>query len=340
MEIQGYNDAVVRDFMIYAQPVNNSDWVQPKDDIRNKEDMTEDEWLIYNAFRNKEKGLKDYTAWNTQVVVYIDAGADNVLYPANSISTGTQRRMQSSTIKGSIQVSIPSLTSQTFSMNVEIPENTEMNFTVDLGKLTGVTQWMPNQWGQQMLYDFQVNFINDQKVSDVGKKKGFGFREIKLIQNKLPGGRSFYFQVNGVAVPVHGSNWIPSFALDNSNASVNTTSLEPLFISLANSHQNMIRNWGGGIYQQKDFYDLADKYGIMIWQDFMFACATYWTNPVWLKSVAKEVKDTVRDIQHHPSIAIWAANNENGGACKPGQESETAVKFFTLLFLCFSLTMF
>lgn len=268
MEIQAYNDAVVRDFLIYAEPVNNTDFV-PSEEQR-PEDMTDDEWLIHTAFKNPNKGLKDYTSWNTKVVVFVDAGSDNVLYPANPQKTD----IKADTIKGSLKVSIPSLTSQTFTMNVEIPANTEMNFTVDLSKLTGVTQWMPNEWGEQKLYEFQVNFVNNVSVSDDGKHRGFGFREIKLIQNPLPGGRSFYFQVNGVAVVVHGSNWIPSQALDNSNASVNTTSLEPLFKSLADSHQNMIRNWGGGIYQQKDFYDLADKYGIMIWQDFMFACAS------------------------------------------------------------------
>eukprot|EP01083_Nonionella_stella_P101737 288679_1 len=317
MYIHAYNDAVIRDFMIYATPTSTTHYTPPKEDVTHTKKMNEDERLIYNAFRNKDKGLKDYTSWNTKVIVYVDTGADHVLSPVKH-----QRLQSETTVKGRVEVTIRSLNHIPFYLDVELPINTETNVTIDLSEISGVIPWMPNQWGQQQLYEFDVSFVNEQNESDSGMHHSFGFREIQLMQEPLPGGRSFYFRVNGVNIPIHGSNWIPSFALDNSNASVNVESLEPLFISLAESKQNMIRNWGGGIYQQKAFYDLADEYGIMIWQDFMFACAQYWTNPQWLKSVEKEVIDTVRDIQHHPSIAIWAANNEN--SCRKGTESETA----------------
>ena len=82
-------------------------------------------------------------------------------------------------------------------------------------------------------------------------------------------------------------------------------------------------NIGGGIYQKKEFYELANKYGILIWEDFMFACAAYWDNGAFLDSVKKESVDFLRETQTHPSIAIWAANNENGADCHANTESET-----------------
>ncbi len=179
MEIQAYNDAVVRDFTIHATPKNSSNYT-PEQETANRNDMTEDEWLTHTAFRNKEKGLKDYTSWDVKVIVYVDSGADNVLNPAIPSTTNegkSHRRMQSNSIKGTLKVTIPSLTRQIFSTNVEIPPNTEMNFTVQMS-LTGVTQWMPNKFGTQQLYDFEVNFVNSQSVSDDGKHRGFGFREI------------------------------------------------------------------------------------------------------------------------------------------------------------------
>eukprot|EP01084_Bolivina_argentea_P281131 480967_1 len=316
--LQAYSTAVVRDFLIWAEPVNNS---IPKREPLPQGTMSDDEYLIYKAYFNEYKYSIDYTQWNTQVVVYIDAGANNVLWPANNNNV---LDANPASISGTIQINIDGI-SQVFKKDVTITQGSEMNYTVDLGVLKNINTWMPNKFGKQTLYNFNVNFIVNS-VSDVGKIKPFGFRKIELIQDPLPGGRSFYFRINGDNIPIHGSNWIPSYALDNSNYSVNTKSLENIFIGLYNSNQNMIRNWGGGIYQQTDFYDLADKYGILIWQDFMFACASYWDNKNWLKSVNKESHDFLRERQTYASIAIWAANNENGGDCHTGQESETAYR--------------
>ena len=116
-----------------------------------------------------------------------------------------------------------------------------------------------------------------------------------------------------VQIPVKGSNWIPADAFESrvSRDAPGTTRLAPLFAALKSSHQNMIRNWGGGIYQRDSFYDLADEHGILIWEDLMWACAQYAAPPDFLLSSAKEVRDNVRRLQSHPSIAIWAGNNED-----------------------------
>ena len=97
-----------------------------------------------------------------------------------------------------------------------------------------------------------------------------GFRTIRLVQNPLPGGKSYFFEVSGIPIPVKGSNWIPAsadaFESRISRNDQGSTRLEPLFWALKDSHQNMIRNvnWGGGIYQRDSFYDLADENGILI----------------------------------------------------------------------------
>ena len=131
---------------------------------------------------------------------------------------------------------------------------------------------------------------------------------MELRQDDAPGGRLCYFAVNKMPVVVKGSNWIPADAFESR---VSRVSITPLFEALSSSHQNMIRNWGGGIYQHDFFYQLADEYGIMIWQDFMFACNKYAVPSSFLSSVAREVRDTVTRLHAHPSIVLWAGNNEN-----------------------------
>ena len=165
-----------------------------------------------------------------------------------------------------------------------------------------------------------------KSTEERGFHRRFGFREVELVQEPLPGGKSFYFKINQVPVFVKGSNWIPADAFESR---VTRESLTPLFRALKDSHQNMIRNWGGGIYQHDFFYDLADENGIMVWQDFMFACNKYAVPSHFLASVAREVQDTVKRLHSHPSIVLWAGNNENEGYYKP---TDPDVKFYSQLY--------
>lgn len=109
-----------------------------------------------------------------------------------------------------------------------------------------------------------------------------------------------------------GSNWIPSHILPeraNDAATVNG-----LLQSAADAHMNMLRVWGGGLYESDEFYSRADQLGILIWQDMMFACAMYPDDESFLRSVEQEVAQNVRRLQSHASIAVWAGNNENEAA--------------------------
>ena len=240
--LQGYNTGVVRDMLIYANPVNNSN--KPMEMDKDKiSQMNHDEYLIYKAYFNRNANTVDYTKWDTKVVVFVDTGANNVFQPANEYDNIIRNDV---TISGTVVVTIEGL-NQVFKQNVTITQGTEVNVTVDLGVLTGIDIWMPNKFGKQTLYQFKANFVVNG-VSDEGITNEYGFRKIEVIQDPLPSGRSFYFRINGVNIPIHGSNWIPTYALDNSNQSVNTEALEPLFIALYESNQNMIRNWGINIY--------------------------------------------------------------------------------------------
>lgn len=124
-------------------------------------------------------------------------------------------------------------------------------------------------------------------------------------------GNSFAFSVNGKLIFAKGSNWIPAHVLPEK---VTDGEIQDLLFSAKEANMNMLRVWGGGIYESDRFYQLADQFGIMIWQDFMFACSMYPADDSTLESVIEEVTSQVRRLQSHPSIVIWAGNNENEAA--------------------------
>lgn len=176
--------------------------------------------------------------------------------------------------------------------------------------------WYPNGYGKPHLYPFEATinmYKNNASSSLVTVKKTIGLRHLELVQEPLPDkeeGLSFYFRINGIPVFAKGSNWIPADAFESR---VDNKTLQWLLQSAVTSHQNMIRVWGGGIYQKDEFYDMCDQLGIMVWQEFMFADALYPRDTEFLSNVAGEVKHQVRRLSHHASIALWSGNNENQG---------------------------
>lgn len=153
---------------------------------------------------------------------------------------------------------------------------------------------------------------NLQHVSE--KEITFGFRSVELVQEPVvmgdpEEGLTFNFRINGEDLFAMGSNWIPASVLpENSN---DIDYIKYLLQSAKDANMNMLRVWGGGIYESDEFYRLADEMGIMIWHDFMFACALYPVDDDFLASVRLEIEQQVQRLQHHPSIVIWAGNNEN-----------------------------
>jgi beta-mannosidase len=179
-----------------------------------------------------------------------------------------------------------------------------------------VELWWPNELGSQKLYNLSI-VVKGNNGSEIGHTTlRIGFRTIELVQDpvELGEGLTFYIKVNGVPLFSKGSNWIPSHILPEKSADPGV--IYDFLSSAKVAHMNMLRVWGGGLYESDLFYELADEFGILIWQDFMFACSLYPTNPEFLQSVKKEVTQQVRRLHHHPSVAIWAGNNENEAALR------------------------
>ncbi|MFZ4778709.1 MAG: glycosyl hydrolase 2 galactose-binding domain-containing protein, partial [Terrimicrobiaceae bacterium] len=169
--------------------------------------------------------------------------------------------------------------------------------------------WWPNGLGDQPLYTVEVALATEApEVFADRRVLRVGLRKLELVREPDAYGESFRFRVNGRDFFAKGANWIPCDAFP-SHASDAT--YRHLLQSAADAHMNMVRVWGGGIYEDDRFYDLCDELGLLVWQDFMFACGTYPTfDPVFLESVRREAADNIRRLRHHPCLALWCGNNE------------------------------
>ncbi|CAN7939245.1 unnamed protein product, partial [Ixodes hexagonus] len=185
----------------------------------------------------------------------------------------------------------------------------KVRFVVPLSQELRIEKWWPNGYGTQRLYLLDVTVsVNGEEFS---KQLKIGFRTVELVQDVITTrdtNLNFYFKVNDVPIYAKGSNWIPA---DSFPERITPDYVEHLLRSAKDANMNMLRVWGGGRYESDFFYDLADKLGILIWQDMMFAVSLYPVDPRFLDDVAEEVRQQVRRLQHHPSILLWAGNNEN-----------------------------
>ena len=167
--------------------------------------------------------------------------------------------------------------------------------------------WWPNGYGAQPLYPVEISLLLKKGLLDQ-RKFQVGLRTVELRQEPDPWGRSFVFVVNGTPILCKGSNWIPA---DSFPTRITDEHLECLIRSAAETHQNMLRVWGGGFYEDERFYDLCDRYGILVWQEFIFSCSIYpLDDPDFLENVRVEVVQNVRRLRHRASLAVWCGNNE------------------------------
>jgi beta-mannosidase len=165
--------------------------------------------------------------------------------------------------------------------------------------------WWPNGMGDQPLYDLSIT-CGTQEI-----RRRIGLRQIELITAEDEAGASFGFRVNGVDVFAKGANWIPADAL---HGRITPEKTRALLQSAADAHMNMIRVWGGGRYEPDSFYEACDELGLMVWQDFMFACSLYPSTDDFLANVREEVRENVARLQHHACLALWCGDNELVGA--------------------------
>lgn len=174
--------------------------------------------------------------------------------------------------------------------------------------------WWPNGMGARPLYEVKVTLLADGEPEAASgleldtMRKRIGLRTLKLDRHADEWGESFQFVVNGVPFFAKGANWIPA---DTFVSSISPSHYRQLLQDTAVANMNMLRVWGGGIYEADIFYDLCDELGICLWHDFMFACATYPTfDEAWLETTRHELAYQIRRLRHHASLALWCGNNE------------------------------
>jgi beta-mannosidase len=157
-------------------------------------------------------------------------------------------------------------------------------------------------------YLYQVTCALSKNNSPIDNiKTHFGIRTIEVARDKDTSGISFYVKLNGQFVFMKGANYIPP---DNFMPRVSAVKYEKIIDNAVDAHMNMVRVWGGGNYEDDRFYDLCDKKGILVWQDFMFACGMVPGDTSFQGNVKQEVVQNVRRLRNHPCLALWCGNNE------------------------------
>ena len=178
--------------------------------------------------------------------------------------------------------------------------------TADL-RLDNPQRWYPAGYGAQPLYTFKAHLVQGGQPVDEARTR-IGLRTLELHREKDQYGKSFEFIVNGIPIFVKGVNWIPA---DIFETRVTNPRYHKLLQAAKDCNMNMVRVWGGGIYENQYFYDTCDEMGLLVWQDFLFACSFYPGDEVFNNNVREEITYQVRRLRDHPSIAIWVGNNEN-----------------------------
>lgn len=167
--------------------------------------------------------------------------------------------------------------------------------------------WWPAGQGAQPLYVLAV-VVKSAAGTVIGTwQKRLGLRRIELDQTKDQWGRAFRFKVNGRPLFAKGANWIPAHSFV---AGLQRADYERDLRSAVEANMNMIRVWGGGIYETEAFYDVCDEWGLLVWQDFAFACTQYPGSPAFVDLVQAEAEAQVKRLRHHASLALWCGNNE------------------------------
>ena len=187
-------------------------------------------------------------------------------------------------------------------------QTVEARFTTGLSYLhvPDVKPWWPKGYGDPNLYALTTELLLDGEAVD-SRTDRIGLRTLELHRSDTAGpDGGFRFIVNGVPVLVKGSNWVPADAFHSRDAA----RYEPLLALAEDVGCNMLRCWGGNVYEDHAFFDLCDEKGIMVWQDFAFACSRYPQSPQFLGAVRVEAESVIRKLRNHPSLALWCGDNE------------------------------
>jgi len=170
--------------------------------------------------------------------------------------------------------------------------------------------WWPRGYGEPALYEGEIKIVDEKGNVLASDKKNIGLRTVELERTELTSAEKpgeFCFKVNGEKIFIKGSNWVPLDALHSRDASLMAKNMA-MAVDL---NCNMLRCWGGSVYEDTAFYDLCDKNGILVWQDFAIACASPPQTDDFAAKMKTEVESVVVKLRNHPSIALWSGNNES-----------------------------
>jgi len=242
-------------------------------------------------------------AWDQARVADVQIVTDKVASDVASLTANVEVEAG-----GPVQATVilKNLTSDTIAGRKEIALARGAN-RVSLGFTLAHPQlWWPNGLGAHPLYSFQAQLVIGGAPVDQ-KRTRIGIRTLELRQTPDESGKTFAFFINNVPVFAKGANWIPA---DSFPTRITKAKYRQLVASARDANMNMLRVWGGGIYESDDFYDACDEMGILLWQEFMFACSMYPANQEFLDNVRHEAIDNVTRLRNHPSIVVWCGNNE------------------------------
>lgn len=166
--------------------------------------------------------------------------------------------------------------------------------------------WWTRELGEPYLYRMEAR-LSDASGTVSSKTDEIGLRSLRLVRDEVEDGRTFYFELNGAPLFCKGANYIPC---DVFLPRVTKEIYEKTIADAADVNMNMLRVWGGGVYEDDFFYELCDRNGILVWQDFMFACSVYPFEGHFAENVAAEAEYNIKRLRNHPCIALWCGNNE------------------------------
>ncbi|ALS99783.1 beta-mannosidase [Lacimicrobium alkaliphilum] len=236
-----------------------------------------------------------------------------------------QHQLSADQASFSLDVQLSSLTEQPLTLEVACKQAPRLNRCVSLDAqqdslrldfvLDNPQRWWPNGLGEAFLYEFELRLKQAGKLIDQRSQR-IGLRSIEVINQPDEMGESFYFKVNGEPVFIKGANYIPG---DSFIHRMTPQRHREYFDAARQANMNMLRVWGGGIYQDDIFYRLADENGILIWQDFMFACTLYPADDEFIANVTREAEYNIKRLRNHACLAMWCGNNEVDMAIKHWQ---------------------
>ena len=270
--------------------------------------------------RNLVRKVQCHSGWDWGVVLMVAGIYGEIYLAATSVGrieyVNVLQRHKHGKVALDVEVEVFSTRGGKSSLEVEIdgqiitesvtlkPGLNEVTAKVNIAK---PRLWWPNGFGDQPLYPLTVRVAGDEATRRIG------LRTLEVINKDDRIGKSLVFRVNGVDIFCKGANWIPCDGLPGRQT---RAKYEDLLDSAVAAHMNMLRVWGGGQYESEEFYDLCDEKGLLIWQDFMFACALYPATPEFLTSVRREATHQVKRLRYRTCLAFWCGNNENLGALK------------------------